>query len=462
VVIYLLGFSTVQAQKEDLYLDFTMDGHPLEEVLDSLSSISGFNFSYNSNIIPDGSLFSFDYSNKTIDQILKELLVGLNISYTKSEDQIILKRTRPVTRRYGVESFSVSGYVREKEGGKDFIPNVSVYLDGTTIGGVTNEDGYFQLSGVPFGTYRIIFSHVAYQNVVYEFSKSTSKELFVNADLEVAINVLDDVEVASDRDSKKLKKNRPKYLVSFKEQFIGTSQNSLQCVIVNPDVLSFDYNRTYKALYAHSTSPLVIQNDALGYRLYCEIDDFFSTKDFVRYLGRVRFEELTTDDVRQAKIWTKNRRQAYGGSIRHFFKSVIEGNHRKQGFAVSILTSTEDLRGIGKNEDQLAGILEPTDIPLRWELKLDRILHVAYYKELESSAYLADMERDFRNDIFLNTNQLVFLKRPPQNQRSVVELIEGPVYVDVNGHVINPEGLSISGYWSWEKMADLVPLNYEP
>ncbi len=447
------------SQDSDRLLDFRMANSDLSEVLDSLSTISNYNFSYNSDLLPSGSLFTFNYRDKTISQILTELFVGLNLEFAFEEgDQIIIKK-RKYSRKPGSNKFSISGYVREKDQPTSVIRDVLVYLDGSTLVASTDEHGYFKLEGIPLGSYRLIFSHLSYKKKIFEISKSTTKELFVNTDLEIEANVLEAIEVESSA-TRKSRKNRPKYLDTFQDQFIGTSNYAGNCVLINPDVIQFDYNRTYKSLYAFSNKPIVIQNNSLGYTLYCELDDFLSTENTVKFIGRVRFEELDSNDDKIIKTWVRNRKLSYEGSIRHFFKSVIEGNYAKQGFQVSFVDEVTDINMTGKDEYLMENLLKETDIPLRWEINLENILHVTYLKELESSAYLADMEREFRSDIS-NPNKMLFLKRNPQNQRSIIEITEGPIYVDVNGHIVNPEGLSVSGYWSWERIANLVPINYE-
>ncbi|RZK52766.1 MAG: hypothetical protein EOO91_18800 [Pedobacter sp.] len=53
--------------------------------------------------------------------------------------------------------------------------------------------------------------------------------------------------------------------------------------------------------------------------------------------------------------------------------------------------------------------------------------------------------------------------RPPElndYQISVVNLLEAPVRFYVNGGVLETRSLIYKGYWAYEKMADMVPMDY--
>ena len=48
------------------------------------------------------------------------------------------------------------------------------------------------------------------------------------------------------------------------------------------------------------------------------------------------------------------------------------------------------------------------------------------------------------------------------NQISFLRLPQGSVRLDLSGEVMDRFGLTTFGYWSWERIADLVPINYDP
>ncbi len=61
----------------------------------------------------------------------------------------------------------VAGVVTDKETGEALV-GVNVYLEGTSLGSATDEDGYYVILGVPVGTYTIVAEYVGYTKVSVE------------------------------------------------------------------------------------------------------------------------------------------------------------------------------------------------------------------------------------------------------------------------------------------------------
>jgi len=64
---------------------------------------------------------------------------------------------------------SVSGYVRDESTGETII-GASVYLEGTRWGSITNKAGYFTITNVPDGKYKLIISSVGYERKTDEIN----------------------------------------------------------------------------------------------------------------------------------------------------------------------------------------------------------------------------------------------------------------------------------------------------
>ena len=455
LLIFGIGsFTFSYAQSKTATFNLTLENEPLEKVLDTLSFVSNYNFTYNSSLFNSDTL-SVDFEGTTIADALIYILQGKGVSYFfDGPDQIILKKALLIPSIS--QTFSISGKVKQEGTGVN-ISGVSVFLDGTTKVAFSDDNGEFQMRGIPFGSYNIVFSHVSYVNEVFEFSKSSAKDLVVDVELEIGEELLEAVEISGNLTKDK---DREDYLEDFKRQFIGGSQNSQECILVNPDVIEFASWKEQGALFASSIEPVIIQNDALGYRLYCELSDFVSTSESVRTIGQVRFEELSSTDSRISKKWDQKRREAYQGSLQHFFRSLLEDSYTEEGFTISMIDNLEDMSEDMNSERLRDRILHETNQPLIWEIKFDKILKVLFHRELESSEYTHARMRAYKSDT-KNTYGYLPLKIKPLKQQSLVELREESVYVDINGHVLNPTVLSIWGYWSWERMGDLVPINYD-
>jgi hypothetical protein len=86
---------------------------------------------------------------------------------------------------------------------------------------------------------------------------------------------------------------------------------------------------------------------------------------------------------------------------------------------------------------------------LKWLNYTDALL-VQYTKEKESLAYS-------------KTGFWIF--RPldvPENEISVINLMEAPVRFYKNGGIYDSRSLLFEGYWAYEKVADMVPMDYIP
>ncbi|MEQ8551500.1 MAG: hypothetical protein RIC06_23695 [Cyclobacteriaceae bacterium] len=115
VVIFLITLSASWSQKTTDRLSVSFQDMPLELILDSISYKTGYQFSYNSDIMPGGSLFSLSRKNIYIDSLLSILLVGTGLVYEGKSDLIIIKRNKPEPDEKNVKNtrFSVSGWVRD-------------------------------------------------------------------------------------------------------------------------------------------------------------------------------------------------------------------------------------------------------------------------------------------------------------------------------------------------------------
>ena len=79
------------------------------------------------------------------------------------------------------------------------------------------------------------------------------------------------------------------------------------------------------------------------------------------------------------------------------------------------------------------------------------VLYVIYTKEKEDPIYA--------NRIGMSVSRPLTM---PDYQISLVNLLVAPIYFYQNGGTYNPRSMLFEGYWSWEKIADSVPLDYLP
>ena len=161
-------------------------------------------------------------------------------------------------------SQTISGVVFDKKTGES-LPGASVYLDGTTIGTTTNMDGYFELDVDTSQNASLIVSFVGYETKLFSLLEFINSK---NIYLEESNNQLNEVSLGLDIWS------REKKMRIFKAEFLGRTESSSKCRILNEKDLILIYNSIEQTLVAYSDVPLIIKNRYLGYELSYNIVDF--------------------------------------------------------------------------------------------------------------------------------------------------------------------------------------------
>lgn len=207
------------------------------------------------------------------------------------------------------------------------LPFASVYLNGSTRGTTTDEKGHFSLPDVPFGSIELVVSYTGFSAVRQSMRITEIRPLAVAIALSPLANQLTDVVVKAQKDKAWLRQVR-----QFERALFGSGSFAGSCVLVNPDVLSFA--EAGRILMAEARAPLVIDNQALGFRLTYTLTGFRSQPERVTFGGTTLFEAITPASPKQAKQWQRNRQEAYKGSLRHLLASLAMGTYEKEGFLV--------------------------------------------------------------------------------------------------------------------------------
>jgi hypothetical protein len=128
---------------------FEVKNQRLDNVLEILSNKGNFFFSYNSNIIKGDSLVTLSIANRTVRQVLDQLLSD-HYQFRESGNYIIIRKEpitlTVVTNKALTEDnfYTVSGYVLDDESG-NWIHNASIYEKQRLASTLTNSQGYFRL-----------------------------------------------------------------------------------------------------------------------------------------------------------------------------------------------------------------------------------------------------------------------------------------------------------------------------
>lgn len=390
------------------------------------------------------------------------------------------------------------------------LEGAAVYLNNTSVGTTTNEKGEFELD-IRKGSYELIASYLGYQTAQFPFDSEKINKPIVFKLIPKA-NMLDEV-VVSNKKNTMSEEDRAYFLGRFKSTFLGRTNMSLQCKILNEDVIDFDYDMFSNTLEASVSEPIQIEHKGLGYRIYIDLVHFELTPKKVTYLGYNRYENLKASKRKKRK-WEKQRRIIYNGSSLHFFRSVLNKNLEQEGFVVDkikripnpdrpsdsiIREARRRLRDYyhlpsDKRFKVVTDKLSEVSISLDSEGKtkqeiekyeqirdsLSDIVSKARLKPLIDSLVQAKVAQsefvvNFQDRNFLkfpNHLKIKYMNEPEEDnyrsgwnklpyQVSMVTLLVNSAAIDNTGTLINPLDMFMEGYWSYEKIADTLPLDYE-
>ena len=385
------------------------------------------------------------------------------------------------------QNLSITGIIKDKKGVE--LPGAGVYLSNYKNATSTDGEGKFTLSNLKPGNYDVLVQMMGFQpytkNVVL-----SDKSVSIQIVLEENSIQLNEVVIRTDP-------NREKYLQVFKEFFIGKTPNAAKCKILNPGVLRVDYDKDRRILTVKSDDFLIIENKALGYQLRYMLQFFeynYNTR-IVYYSGLPNYQELKGSKGNKQR-WLDKRETAYYGSSQHFFKSLYVGTSKEQGYLLHKLIKIPNsqrppdsiinkqiarltkyrnivIRVGSAVNDSLNYWLKVRDMPKeistlnRQEILLDTLvqqhyrdlksmrfkdqLYVIYTKERETTAYSNMSGHSVSRPLDI-----------PNYQISIINMLQSPVHFYENGGIYEPKSLLYEGYWAYEKIADMVPMDYIP
>jgi hypothetical protein len=265
---------------------------------------------------------------------------------------------------------------------------------------------------------------------------------------------------------------RTRNMQDFRENFIGSSENARFCKIVNPAVLEF--KKEALILKATADSLLVIENRGLGYRLSYLLEEFILntlTKKLL-YKGQVVFERLLPESEKEKQQWATNRLKAYYGSEMHFMRALYQHHLFEEGFFLNLYKDKK------REDGKIVNIAVPDTVLTTHSRLFKRKISMPtlnnYNRILDSTAFASSSQviLSFEGQLeviyiheeepygYLSKRNLkVGYKQP---QRSRLYLLNRGVAVEPNGSVLSEENLPTLGYWSWELVAESLPIDYNP
>ncbi len=450
VAVWCLGFTTPAFSQKSDSLYFKFRDLPLDSILNQVSDMCGYYFSYNSDILPKGSLFTYNKKN-TLSGFLDEILTGTRIIYSFYEDQIILRNLY-----HDWKWFTISGTVLDEETGVP-LSGVNIYLDGTLLGSVSDTSGYYKIDRIPLGTYTVVFSYVGYKLKAYKLTSRSPNDRLISTSMVRSVIELDSIHIRADPIGYLTRYLR--YISKFYDNFLGFTENANKCKILNPEVLIYNEYRGGEHIIIKASEPLVIQNDALGYEIYYDLESYIDDNDTVFFYGKARFKELPAGSKRTEKSRAQKRDNAYNGSMKHLLLSLITNSTAREGFMIFRVEGDSLSETSIREVENVSRLIEQTS-KHSYELRLSNPTFVVYTKEKDKRHIENRSTEDLIEKYGQSSALRDFLRKYKKHQVSALESINDPVIIDENGNFKTPLNYITHGYLSLERTADLLPINY--
>ncbi|MDX9881584.1 MAG: TonB-dependent receptor [Prolixibacteraceae bacterium] len=166
-------------------LNVSMQNATIREVLRTIEDQSDFYFLYTNEDIGVSRKVNVDLRDKSIEEVLDNLFRGTDVVYKIADRQVVLLKST-LNESNSQQQKTVSGKVTDSSGAP--LPGVSVVVEGTTTGTITDFDGKYTLANVP-GDAMLVFSFVGMRTKEILIAGKSS----VNAQLEEETFGIDEV-----------------------------------------------------------------------------------------------------------------------------------------------------------------------------------------------------------------------------------------------------------------------------
>lgn len=367
--------------------------------------------------------------------------------------------------------FTVRGMVLDSATREPLV-SASVFCQNTTSGSYTDKQGEFSLS-LKSGGYDLIISYTGYQTQTIRVNDAVKLEVLMRKE----DKSMSEVVIKS---SSEVADGWAKYGDFFIKNFIGTTPNAGQCVLLNPEVLKFFFYKRSNKLKVLATDALQISNKALGYNMRYQLDSFvyYYGTDINLYRGYCLYSEMEGSDSLR-KAWAATRAKTYAGSKLHFMRSYYDSTIQADGWIIDMLeekggnkfSKVKDVYDsnyynlIAYTRDSITYSKDSTGIDSANNIiyRTDSVIHQVLTGQVDVEIY-------YPRKVSITYTP----KRPEPEYIKKMGLPKGVPYqisyIDIkdwiaiteNGYYYEQKNLVNQGYWSWKNLADQLPYDYLP
>jgi hypothetical protein len=336
------------------------------------------------------------------------------------------------------QGFLVSGKVIDAET-KQPLQGASIFCVQTTFGTVANAEGTYTLR-LPSGGYELCVSFSGYESITERINEQSATLTDRVWELKPKQKSLEEVSIVF---SSEVKDGWEKYGSFFLSQFLGSSENAQQTKILNPEVLKFFYYRKKDKLKVVSKENILVENAGLGYNISYQLDSFIHEfKTGATETTGFPFFKNMVGSASDSLRWAEARSNAYYGSLLHFFRCYYDSTLNLNGYKIEMVDETNEKPFQVKNPYETNYYSKSENGLL--ELNFPSKLRVLYKEESPSSIYLKEKKLDASTPF-----QISILK------------FYNSIMIEENGYFYDQRDIFNSGYWDWERLADMLPYDFD-
>ena len=167
----------------------------LRASLRKVELVSNYRFFYNENLPELNQKISLNVKDATIDQTMKQLLDGMELTYTHEHENVIVLVRK--TQQSKQSTKKITGTIVDEHGNP--IVGASITVKGTSNGTITDLDGRFSLE-IPLGTTQLWASYIGYIDQAVLLNNRSN----ITISLKENIELLDEVVVVGYSAQKKV------------------------------------------------------------------------------------------------------------------------------------------------------------------------------------------------------------------------------------------------------------------
>ena len=344
------------------------------------------------------------------------------------------------------QTLNLSGRVADDETGNS-LPDVTIYINGTTRGTTSDLEGLFELNGISLPC-ELIFSHVSYQLLrIYMDDNSQTGKLDI--ELKKKRVPIMEATVISDSAYQELPEK-------FRKWFLGKDYLETGARILNDSILRF-IPLERDQFEAYADQPLLVELPYTGYVLKADLVHFELTEKeelgglYCSILGYFYFEEPGDASWRQRRKLARNRMKTYYGSRDHFCRSLYENKLEENGYRLVKVcpdTSGSSLHDIHeadfKRSSLIAGTNAKTRVMELTDFNCDAYYIFYYFRKDHSPVDLANL-----------------YAMPPRMSRSELPFMQDTIHLFPSGRVAE-NALLFGGEMGSKGVAWTLPDDYLP